>query len=544
MANNLTPLIDQFAYADLLRTVGTVAAARDISVYSVGGVVRDLLLGLKTQDLDFVTVGAGTGIRLARSVAHMLGGTTVHVYDKFGTAAIRVPVGEDRAVLEFVAARRESYRGHSRKPDVEGGTLEEDLKRRDFTVNAMAVSLEPGRFGLLLDPHDGQRDLEARQLRTPLPPGRTFRDDPLRMVRAARFAAQLDFMVDADVLVAMRSEGHRMCIVSQERVTEELERMMLSPAPSTGWHYLEQTGLLKGIFPELARLKGVQSVRGRKHKDNFLHTLKVLNNVIAIAPPDAYWLRWAALLHDIAKPRVKRFAPGPGWTFHGHEDLGGRMVPKIFQRLRLPLDERMEYVRKLVALHHRPVALVDDTVTDSAVRRLLFDAGDALDDLMLLVRADITSRNRRRVERYLRAFDEVEEKFAIVEEKDHLRNFQPPVDGKEIMEAIGIGEGIAIGIIKHAIREAILEGSIPNEHAPAHELMLQIKDEALRRAELFDYMMRSLKGPERRAIGAIKQELFSGAIPPEREMALQHLYAAKDCVLHEATDVKRAEHPT
>ena len=537
-------MFDQGPYADILHTVGTVASEQDIPVYAVGGVVRDLLLGLPTQDLDFVTVGAGTGPRLARFVARALGGTTVHVYHNFGTAAISIPRGEDRAVLEFVAARRESYRGNSRKPDVEGSTLEEDLARRDFTVNAMAVSLESGRFGLLVDPHDGQSDLQSKQLRTPLPPGQTFRDDPLRMLRAARFSAQLSFTVHADILTAMRNEAHRMRIVSQERITEELEKMMASAEPSAGLRYLQQTGLLSRVFPELASLKGIQSVRGRKHKDNFVHTLRVLDNLIAQAPQDAYWLRWAALLHDIAKPRVKRFTAGTGWTFHGHEDLGARMVPGIFRRLRLPMDERMQYVRKLVALHHRPVALVDNAVTDSAVRRLLYDAGDHLDDLMLLVRADITSRNRRRVERYLRAFDEVEQKFAMVEEKDQLRNFQPPVDGKEIMDVVGIGEGIAVGIIKHIIREAILEGTIPNEHAPAYALMLQVKDEALRRAELFDHFMQNLKGSERRAIGAIKQELFTGAIPSERESALQYLTEAKGRVLREGAEFKQVEHPT
>lgn len=545
MPGNHVDIAIRTPHAALLQTVGSLAAERGIEAYAVGGLVRDMLRPIAwpphaERDLDFLTVGQGSGIRLARIVARALGGRTVHVYEKFGTAAVRVPSEGGTAVLEFVAARRESYRRNSRKPLVETGTLEDDLLRRDFTVNAIAMHLAPGRLGELIDPHGGQRDIEHRVLRTPRPPGQTFADDPLRMVRAARFVAQLGFNLDAAVLAAMQEEAHRIRIVSQERITEELETMMGADAPYAGWHCLDQTALLPRVFPELAALKGVDTVRGRAHKDNFYHTLQVLGNVVdathALGEERDYWLRWAALLHDIAKPRVKRFVRGTGWTFHGHEDVGSRMVPKLFRRFRLPLDFRMEFVRKLVALHHRPVALVDDTVSDSAVRRLLFDAGEDLDYLMMLVRADITSRNPHRVRRYLRAFDEVEDKFAEVEAKDHLRNFQPPVDGNEIMEVIGISQGIAVGIIKDTIREAILEGEIPNEHDAAFALMMQIKDEALRRGELFDEFARGLPRSERRAMGAIKDELFRGDVPADPAQARMHLAALKDRVLSEEAE--------
>ena len=543
MPENLSHLIAQLPQASALRTVGTVAAGLNIEAYAVGGMVRDMLLGLPTQDLDFVTIGPGTGIRLAGAVGRCLGGRMVHVYEKFGTAAVRISQGGVSSVLEFVAARRESYRRPSRKPRVEEGSLKDDLLRRDFTVNTLALCLAPDQFGDLVDPHEGRLHLDQQLLKTPRTPGQTFADDPLRMIRAARFAAQLGFSVDTEAQRAMGEEAHRIEIVSQERITEELEKMMASGAPSRGWRCLEDTGLLKRIFPELAALKGVDTVRGRRHKDNFNHTLKVLDNLIEATSEEStertYWLRWVALLHDIAKPRVKKFVRGTGWTFHGHEDVGARMIPKLFRRLRLPLDERMEYVRKLVALHHRPVALVDEAVSDSAVRRLLFDAGEHLDDLMTFVRSDITSRNPRRVARYLRAFDDVEMKFAEVEAKDHLRSFQPPVDGNEIMEVVGVGEGIAVGIIKDTIREAILEGDIQNEYGAAYRLMMQIKDEALRRGKLFDDIARCLRGRERRAMGAIKRELFRGDIPAEPEAAREHLMAIKDRVLLEVQDEDR-----
>lgn len=529
--------LNALPYGATLRRIGEVAAREQIEVYAVGGVVRDLLLGRKTTDLDFVTVGAGTGILLARAVAEALDGRTVHVYENFGTAAIRVPASADgeALVLEFVATRKESYRRNSRKPIVEDGSLEDDLQRRDFTINAMALHLASDRFGEIIDPFDGHDDLEQKRLRTPLEPRRTFADDPLRMIRAARFAAQLGFEIGTETFLAMRDEAHRVEILSQERIIEELQKIVAAPVPSIGFKMLEATGILQHVFPELVALKGVEEVNGERHKDNFFHTLQVVDNLVVQTAhrdaDDTQWLRWAALLHDIAKPRTKRFSRSSGWTFHGHEDRGARMIPKLFRKLKLPMDERMQYVQKLIALHHRPVALVDEQVTDSAVRRLLFDAGDDIDDLMALVRADITSKNPRRVRRYLKAFDRVEAKFAEVEEKDRLRNFQPPVDGHEIMEVVGIGEGVAVGIIKENIREAILDGDIPNEHDAAYAYMLEIKDEALRRARLFDEVVRSLEGKERRATGAIKEALFSGDVPADHDAAIAHLVRIKEATL-------------
>jgi poly(A) polymerase len=534
---DLTPLIERSSSHDVLRRVGEVSVAEGIDVYAVGGSVRDLLLGRAITDIDFVTVGSESGIRLARAVAARLGGRTVHVYPNFGTAAVRLP----GMMLEFVAARRESYRPASRKPEVEDGTLEDDQLRRDFTINAMAIHIAPDRFGGLIDPFDGRRDLEERIVRTPLDPARTFDDDPLRMVRAARFAAQLGFQIHPETLAGMSACAQRVRIVSQERITDELQKIMCSPVPSVGLALLETTGVLAHFFPELVELKGVEAVDGHRHKDNFYHTLEVLDNVVSMTADrpceETLWLRWAALLHDIAKPLTKRYVQGTGWTFHGHEDRGARMVPRLFQRLRLPGDDRLRYVEKLVRLHHRPVALVDEVVTDSAVRRLLFDAGDDIDDLMTLVRADITSKNPRRVRRYLRAFDRVDEKMVEVEEKDRLRNFQPPVDGIEIMRVLGVGEGIAVGIIKEAIREAILEGRIPNEHDAAFEFMMQIKDEAIRRAGFFDELVQQLKGRDRAALGAIKEALHHRELPPERDAAMAELLRIKD----EALEEQRAE---
>lgn len=538
MPDNLTLILENQPYTAVLRAVGEEAVRLGIAAYAVGGVVRDALLGRRTTDVDFVTVGPGTGIRVAKAVGQRLGGRTVHVYENFGTAALRLAAStpdDEALVLEFVAARRESYRRDSRKPRVEDGTLDDDQRRRDFTINTLAVCLAPDRFGDLIDPFDGRADLAHERIRTPLEPHRTFADDPLRMIRAARFATQLGFTIDPATRAAMHDQAHRVEILSAERIIDEVQKIMIAPTPSVGLKLLEEAGLLKRFFPELVALKGVEQVDGQRHKDNFYHTLQVLDNLAAMTahrPAEATrWLRWAALLHDIAKPLTKRFVEGTGWTFHGHEDRGGRMIPKLFRRLKLPLDERMDYVQKLVWLHHRPVALVDDEVTDSAVRRLLFDAGDAIDDLMALVRADITSKNPRRVQRYLAAFDRVEKKFVEVEEKDRLRNFQPPVDGREIMEVLGIGEGVAVGIVKEAIREAILDGEIANEHDAAFAHMMRIKDEALRRGALFDEVMGLLQGPERRATGAIKQEIFSGVIPQDHDAALKYLMAVKDNVL-------------
>lgn len=488
----LAPLLHDHPQAPILRTVGTVAQHLGLDVWAVGGMVRDLLLGRKTTDLDFVTVGAGTGIRLAEAVAQALGGATAHVYPNFGTAAIRLPTPDDPGappdglVLEFVAARRESYRRDSRKPLVETGTLEEDLARRDFTINAMAVALHGTAFGTLHDPFDGQADLARKRLITPLDPHRTFEDDPLRMIRAARFATQLGFAIDPATLSAMHAQAERARMLSQERISDEFNKLLCAPLPSVGLKILFETRLLNTFFPELVALHGVSTIGGYQHKDNFFHTLQVVDNLAAMVadqpPEQTLWLRWAALLHDIAKPLTRRFLPGEGWSFHGHEERGARMVPRLFRRLRLPEDDRMRYVQQLVRLHHRPTVLVNEHVTDSAVRRLLFEAGDAIDDLMRLVRADITSRNPRRVRRYLEGFDLVEQKMQEVEEKDRLRNFQPPVDGLEIMATLGLSPGPLVGRLKEAIREAILEGHIPNEHAAAFAYLMQIKDTVLAEA--------------------------------------------------------------
>jgi poly(A) polymerase len=544
--DSIAEALDARPYGPILRDIGRIAAREDIDAYAVGGLIRDVLLERETTDLDFVTVGPGTGIELAEAVADAMGGQTAHVYPNFGTAAIRVPPAEwaphpdaaDPLVLEFVAARKESYRADSRKPIVEDGTLEDDQHRRDFTINAMAVPLVPDRFGVLLDPFDGRRDLERRTVDTPLDPHETFEDDPLRMIRAARFATQLAFRVSDRVFHAMRDKAHRVDILSQERITDELQKIIVTDEPSIGFKILEATGVLEHILPQLQALKGVDEVDGRTHKDNFYHTLQVLDNLAERTqdrdPEDTRWLRWAALFHDIAKPQTKHYSPHDGWTFHGHEDKGARMIPDLFRALRLPTDQRLDYVQKMVRLHHRPIALVDEDVTDSAVRRLLYEAGDDIDDLMTLVRSDVTSGNPHRRRRYLRAFDRVEQKMREVEEKDRLRNFEPPVDGYEIMDTLGIDEGVAVGIAKTWIREAILDGEIPNEHDAAFDYLMQIKDEALRRGELFETMLRRMEGPERRATGAVKDAVFNDDLPADRDDALQHLDAVKRRTLAEA----------
>lgn len=521
-------------YEQLLRAVGRAADELGIEAYLVGGAVRDALLERRVAtDLDFVTLGGGSALCLAEELTRRFGGSKVHVYETFGTAALRVPgerVGEQPGTtftLEFVTARKESYARESRKPDVEAGTLEDDQLRRDFTINALAIALNEARFGNILDPFGGMIDLVGKRLRTPQDPRKTFDDDPLRMLRAARFAAELHFDVEVEALRAMQEKAARIAIVSQERITDELNRMLMSTRPSVAFKILHDARLLEYFLPELAALEGVETVGGQAHKDNFYHTLQVVDHAAeATAAWDeerALWLRWAALLHDIAKPQTKRFVSGTGWTFHGHEDRGARMVPALFRRLKLPLDERMAYVEKLVRLHHRPVALVDDEVTDAAVRRLLFEAGDEIEDLMTLVRADVTSKNPQRVQRYLTAFDRVEEKFREVEEKDRLRHFQPPVDGHEIMAALGVEAGVAVGIVKEWIREAILEGQIPNEHVAARQYLTAYGPEALRRAELFEALEAELQGPERAALGAVKAAVFWADLPREREAALARL---------------------
>ncbi len=543
ITSGLTDALRKGPFASLLRTVGNVADRERMDVWLVGGAVRDMLLKRAIPELDFVTVGPGSGIRLAKALAKELGGRTVHVYKTYGTAAIRVPRppgpgrhGNFKAgkalSLEFVGARRESYRRESRKPIVEDGSLMDDLHRRDFTINAMAVAINPGRFGTLEDPFDGQADLRKNLLRTPLDPDVTFEDDPLRMVRAARFATRLRFQVDAQALDAMRRKAGRIAIVSRERITDELQKIVCAEWPSIGFRILFETGLLKHILPPLAALQGVETVDGHRHKDNFFHTLQVLDNLSEMTADrdgeTTCYLRWAALLHDIGKPRAKRLLRGAGWTFHGHEEIGARMIPGLFKKLRLPAGEQVKYVQKLIRLHHRPVSLVDHEVTDSAVRRLLFEAGDDIDDLMTLVRADITSKNPRRVQRYLAAFDLVEEKMQRVEEKDRLRNFSPPVDGREIMDTLGVGESVTVGIVKETIREAILEGEIPNEHDAAFQLMMDIKDDALRRGALFEEFIAGLKGPENAAIGAIKEAVFFGDVPEDRAAAWQYLTDIKN----------------
>jgi len=538
MPDNITDLLESTPFRTLLSRIGEVAESENIETYAIGGLVRDCLLDRPTNDIDFVTIGEGTGIRLARAVAGRLGGQGVQEYPNFGTAAIRLSQGrfaDESVLLEFVAARKESYIAHTRNPAVKEGTLEDDQRRRDFTINAMSIYLDRDRFGQVIDPFDGQGDLQRRIIRTPLEPEKTFEDDPLRMIRAARFATQLGFSIDSDTFAAMHKRAARVRILSRERITEELQKIIVCPVPSEGFILLYESDILEIIFPELTALQGVEAVDAYRHKDNFFHTLQVLDNVASLTRDSdieqTRWLRWAALLHDVAKPQTKRFSKGTGWTFHGHEDRGERMVPKLFKKMKLPQDGRMFYVQALVRLHHRPVALVDDNVTDSAVRRLLFDAGDFIDDLMILVRADVTSKNPARVHRYLQAFDRVEEKMVHVEAKDKLRRFQPPVDGNEIMETLGIEAGVVVGIIKHTIRESILDGEIPNEHDAAYRYMQQIEAEARRRGAIFEQYVRCLEGKERAATGAIKDEVFNGDIPQGYEEAVAHLDRVKEKAL-------------
>ena len=449
----------------VMKLVGSVADELHRECYVVGGYVRDIFLERPSNDMDFVTVGSG--IEVARAVANRLGKRAhLAVFRTYGTAQVKTRQWE----LEFVGARRESYHRESRNPIVEDGTLDDDQKRRDFTINAMAICLNKERYGELLDPFDGIGDMERRIIRTPLDPDITFSDDPLRMMRAVRFATQLDFDIYPETFEAIRRNAKRIRIITRERIAEELMKIMRSPQPSRGWMLLEQCGLLPLIFPELAALKGIETVNGRGHKDNFMHTLQVLDNVAAVS--DDVWLRWAALLHDVGKARTKRWDPQLGWTFHNHNFVGEKMVPKIFAKMRLPLNEHMKYVKKLVGLHMRPIALVEDEVTDSAVRRLLFDAGDDIDDLMTLCKADITSKNQNKVQRFRENFDLVKQKLVDIEEKDRVRNFQPPIDGEEIMTTFGLEPSRPVGYIKDAIKDAILDGVITNDYASAYRLML------------------------------------------------------------------------
>jgi poly(A) polymerase len=438
-----------------------------VRVFVIGGFVRDLLLHRDNkQDIDIVVLGSG--IDFAHEVAAKLGGDTpVKFFRNFGTAMLHY----HGCKIEFVGARKESYRRNSRKPIVEDGTIEDDQKRRDFTINALAIDLGRENYGALIDPFNGIQDLHDKIIRTPLDPDLTFSDDPLRMMRAIRFATQLDFTIENSCFEAIGRNAERIIIVSAERVIDELNLIIQSEQPSGGFRMLDESGLLNIIFPEFCELKGAEIIDGKGHKDNFHHTLAVLDNVAAVS--DDLWLRWAAILHDIAKPLTKKFVPGTGWTFHAHEFKGAKMVSQIFRRLKLPLNEKMHYVEKLVLLHLRPIVLAGEIVTDSAVRRLLFEAGNDIDDLMLLCNADITSKNPNKVRRFMANFDLVKQKLKEIEEKDQLRNWQPPVSGEVIMNTFGIPPSKTVGIIKEAITEAILEGHIPNNYEAAYQLMLR-----------------------------------------------------------------------
>ena len=477
--------IDQ-QHITLFQLISDTAAELSQPVYVVGGYVRDYYLdrlGVKEiPEVDLVTVGSG--VRLAQKLSKKLEGCSLAVFKQFGTAQIKIPensvsgespVPQSELILEFVGARKESYRRDSRKPIVEDGTLEDDQRRRDFTINALYWSLNKEDFGVLLDPFGGIRDLKKRLIRTPVDPRVTFDDDPLRMLRAIRFAAHLNFKIAPETLDAIKEMAERITIVSKERIIDEVNKIVMADKPSIGFGLLFKTGLLNYFFPELSNLQGAEEINGIGHKDNFWHTLQVLDNISAKS--DNLWLRWAAIMHDIAKPATKRFDEQQGWTFHGHDALGAKWTKRIFRRLGLPLDERMRYVSKLVRLHLRPIALANEEVTDSAIRRLIVEAGENLNDLMLLCRADITSKNDRKVRRYLKNFDNVEKKIHEVEEKDRLRNWQPPINGDEIMKAFDLKPSPVVGKIKKAIEEAILNGDVPNDHDEAYTYMLEHKDE-------------------------------------------------------------------
>lgn len=455
---------------DVFQVVGDCADELDLETYVVGGYVRDMILDRACKDIDFVCLG--DGIVLAKKVAAKYGSQVpVSIFKNFGTAMVKIDDWE----VEFVGARKESYRHDSRKPTVEAGTLQEDQERRDFTINALAVGVNRANFGVMIDPFDGLKDMRRKIIRTPTDPDITFSDDPLRMLRAVRFAAQLGFDIEPRTFDGIMKNAGRLSIISGERIIDELNKIIMTEKPSYGFKLLFVSGLLAEFFPEMVALQGVDSVGDKSHKDNFYHTLQVLDNVSLMT--DHLWLRWAAIMHDIAKPATKRFNKKVGWTFHGHEDKGARMTPGIFRRLKLPMDERMKYVQKLVKLHLRPISLVNDKVTDSALRRLLFEAGDDIDDLMKLCRADVTSKNDTKVKRFLANFDKVEKKLQEVEEKDQVRNFQPPVSGDEIMTIFDLKPSKIVGDLKEEIKEAIIEGNIQNNKSEALELMYKLAAE-------------------------------------------------------------------
>lgn len=463
----MTNLRDKLCFP-VFKLIGQVADEMGVETYVVGGFVRDSIMGNECKDIDIVTIGSG--IELAKKLKERIGGKShISVFKNFGTAMLHFKDGNEDWQIEFVGARKESYSHDSRKPIVEDGTLEDDQNRRDFTINAMAICLNENRYGELVDPFDGQEDIKRQIIKTPLNPDITFSDDPLRMLRAIRFACRLDFSIHPDTFEAIKRNAYRIEIVSMERNIEEINKMIMSKHPSMGFRLLDKSGLLQLLFPELSKLKGIESVGEKSHKDNFKHTLEVLDNISKVS--NDLFLRWAAILHDIGKPYCKRFEEKVGFTFHGHEAKGAKMVPKIFKRLKLPLNEKMKYVEKLVSLHLRPIVLAEDVVTDSAIRRLLFDAGDDIDDLIGLCQADITSKNLNKKKRYYENFELVKKKLVAIEEKDRVRNFQPPVNGEDIMQIYNITPCREIGTLKTIIKDAILDGIIPNDREAALQLL-------------------------------------------------------------------------